>query len=145
MNDQVSFLSVLFSQQKNINCNRYPCPCNKTFFVHAILPSGVSAKNNLIYYNQGIDHDQRYCSPSSKLAQYTRHLLFPTHLPPLLLKLGSDVYETHMLSFHSLLINVLTLEIRLISLAFTLAASSLPPPNAGSMGVLPQPTRISHM
>lgn len=40
-----------------------------------------------------------------------------------------------------LLINVLTLEIRLISLPLTLASSREPAePNAGSMGVLPHPT-----
>ena len=41
-----------------------------------------------------------------------------------------------------LLIKVRTLDIRLIIFPFTLAVSSLEPPNAGSIGVLPQPTRV---
>lgn len=45
---------------------------------------------------------------------------------------------------HLLLINVLTLEIRLTSFPLTLAASSLEPPNAGSIGVLPHPTESVH-
>lgn len=40
-----------------------------------------------------------------------------------------------------LLINVLTLDIKLTSFPLTLAASSLDPPNEGSVGVLPHPTK----
>lgn len=89
----------------------------------------LSPQDQCIDYYQSIDHNQGYYSRVS-------NVLFPI----ILCLAPHDPYQ-EMGEKHSLLIKVLTLEIKLTNFPLTLAASSLEPPKAGSAEVLPHPTK----